>query len=78
MKILLFFFLTGATAFVQLKRLTQIQGWKVMKKEVSVYLGFMIAAAFLSLVIMLGWRPPSPILPLEMMFQEIGMRLLKK
>lgn len=78
MKILLFLVLTGTISFIQLKRMTQVQGWRVMKKDVFVYLGLMGAAACLSLVIMLGWRPPSPVLPLETIFENIGMRLLKK
>lgn len=68
----------GFISLIQLKQLVMKQTWKDAKKEVFVYLGIMLFTAAIGVLMIMGMNPPSPALPLEALYENIGKLLLKQ
>lgn len=68
----------GVISYLHLKKVTSGQAAKVIKKDVTVYLGIMLCTCVIGALMILGIRPPTPVLPLEMVFEKIGKAVLKQ
>lgn len=68
----------GTVSFLHLKKVVSTQASIIIKKDVAVYLGIMSLTCIIAVLMIMGMKLPSPVLPLEMVFEQIGKALLKK
>lgn len=76
-KAILLVFGIGAVSFLQLKKPISKQGLKAIRKEVTVYLSIVFFTCVIGVLMIMGKKPPSPVLPFEAIFEKIGKAILK-
>ncbi|WP_199614777.1 hypothetical protein [Paenibacillus alkalitolerans] len=67
-RVTLFLLFIGIVAYLQIRAFLD----KGQKKEMAVYSVLMLASAFIGALILADVRPPSPAVPLRLIFEPIG------
>ena len=75
-KAVLFVLIIGTVSFLHLKKVMSEQAATIVKKDVAVYFGIMSLTCVIAVLMIMGMKLPSPVLPLEMVFEQIGKALL--
>lgn len=77
-KAILLILAIGAVSFLHLKRVMSTQASTILNKDILVYLAIMSFTCVIAVLMIMGMKLPSPVLPLEMVFEQIGKAILKQ